>query len=59
MNAELSRACRPKYSAKVLLRMLLFAYLRKIFSDRRISEMIEENLTMRWLMKKYFNCPKL
>ncbi|HCD06654.1 MAG TPA: hypothetical protein DEQ50_00035 [Lactobacillus sp.] len=39
--------------------MLLFAYLRKIFSDRRISEMIEENLTMRWLMKKYFNCPKL
>ncbi|AVK63274.1 IS5/IS1182 family transposase [Lactobacillus sp. CBA3606] len=50
LDAESSRTGRPEYPARLLLKMLLFGYSRKVFSGRKIAEMAEENLPMRWLL---------
>lgn len=57
LEAESSWTGRPEYPAKMLLKMLLFAYSRKTFSGRKISEMAEENLPMRWLMGNILTIP--
>uniref|UniRef100_UPI0024BD4F9A IS1182 family transposase n=1 Tax=Lentilactobacillus sp. Marseille-Q4993 TaxID=3039492 RepID=UPI0024BD4F9A len=41
---------RPQYSPLMLLKMLLFAYSRKVFSGRKIQQMAEENIPMKWLI---------
>lgn len=40
---------RPAFHPAMLLKMILFAYARKTFSGRRIVEMNEENIPMKWL----------
>lgn len=40
---------RPAYHPAMLIKMLLFAYSRKVFSGRRIVEMNTENIPMKWL----------
>src|SRR5699024_10573191 len=57
LEAESSWTGRPEYPAKMLLKMLLFAYSRKVFAGRKISEMAEENLPMRWLMGNILTIP--
>ena len=57
LTAKSSWTGRPEYPAKMLLKMLLFAYSRKTFSGRLISEMAEENLPMRWLMGNVLTVP--
>jgi len=57
LTARSSWTGRPEYPAKMLLKMLLFAYSRKTFSGRLISEMAEENLPMRWLMGNVLTVP--
>jgi len=41
---------RPKYSPAMMMKLLLFAYMRHTFSGRAIQEMAEENLPMKWLI---------
>lgn len=41
---------RPEYSPAMLLKILLFAYMRRTFSGRRIQQMAEENIPMKWLI---------
>ncbi|WP_057881840.1 transposase [Companilactobacillus kimchiensis] len=57
LESESSWTGRPEYPAKMLLKMLLFAYSRKTFSGRHIAEMAEENLPMRWLMGNILTTP--
>lgn len=40
---------RPSYNPRVLVKVLLFAYSRGIFSGRKMEEMMVENLAMQWL----------
>lgn len=40
---------RPAYHPAMLMKMLLFAYSRRVFSGRRIVEMNAENIPMKWL----------
>lgn len=40
---------RPAFHPRMLLKMILFAYSRKVFSGRKIVEMNEENYPMMWL----------
>lgn len=40
---------RPAYHPAMLMKMLLFAYSRRVFSGRRIIEMNAENIPMKWL----------
>lgn len=40
---------RPVYHPAMLMKMILFAYSRKVFSGRRIVEMNAENIPMKWL----------
>ncbi|KRM02945.1 transposase [Lactobacillus kitasatonis DSM 16761 = JCM 1039] len=37
---------RPAYHPAMMLKILLFAYSRKVFSGRKIELMLEENLPM-------------
>ncbi|WP_283679811.1 transposase [Lentilactobacillus sp. Marseille-Q4993] len=41
---------RPQYSPLTMLKMMLFAYSRKVFSGRKIQQMAEENIPMKWLI---------
>lgn len=41
---------RPQYSPLMMLKMMLFAYSRKVFSGRKIQQMAEENIPMKWLI---------
>ncbi|WP_235807250.1 transposase, partial [Liquorilactobacillus cacaonum] len=44
---------RPrKYDLRVLLKLILFAYTKGIFSSRRINTLAEENLAARWLTQE-------
>lgn len=44
---------RPRdYSLKMLLKLLLFAYARGVFSSRQIQQLAEENLPARWLTQE-------
>ena len=42
---------RPAFHPAMLLKMILFAYSRKVFSGRKIIEMNEENIPMKWLSR--------
>lgn len=46
-----SREGRPAFHPAMLLKMILFAYSRKVFSGRRMVEMNEENIPMKWLSR--------
>ena len=50
LYANESRLGQPQYSPAMLLKMLLFAYSRQVFSGRKIQLMAEENLAMKWLI---------
>lgn len=41
---------RPSYPPQLLLKLLLFGYLRRTFSGRRLAQMANENLVMRWFI---------
>ncbi|WP_338757170.1 IS1182 family transposase [Levilactobacillus brevis] len=57
LEAESSWTGRPEYPVKMLLKMLLFSYSRSVFSGRKIAEMGDENLVMRWLMGNIVTVP--
>lgn len=40
---------RPAYHPAMMLKILLFAYSRRVFSGRKIELMLEENLPMMFL----------
>ena len=52
---EDSRAAtgRPSSHPAIMLKILLFAYLRQTYSGRKIEMMLDENLPMRWLAHDY------
>ena len=43
---DTAKTGRPAYHPAMMLKILLFAYLRKVFSGRKIELMLEENLPM-------------
>lgn len=47
---------RPAHHPKVLLKMLLFAYSRGIYSGRKIVRMNAENIAMKWLTGDDYIC---
>lgn len=44
---------RPQSHPAILLKILLFAFSRQIYSGRKIETMLEENLPMRWLARDH------
>jgi len=48
---------RPAYPAKLLLKMLLFGYSRQTFSGRKIADLADENIAMRWLIGDFPSTP--
>lgn len=44
---------RPSSHPALLLKILLFAYLRQIYSGRQIETMLVENLPIRWLARDH------
>lgn len=57
LEAESFWTGRPEYPVKMLLKMLLFSYSRSAFSGRKIAEVGDENLVMRWLMGNIVTVP--
>lgn len=49
METSFATTGRPAYHPAMLMKMVLFAYSRKVFSGRRIVEMNDENIPMKWL----------
>ena len=50
-----SNTGRPSYHPAMMLKILLFAYSRRVFSGRKIESMLEENLPMMiWLTIERF-----
>lgn len=47
---------RPAHHPRMLLKMILFAYSRSVFSGRKIVQMNEEVLPMRWLTQDHYVC---
>lgn len=47
---------RPAHHPRMLLKMLLYAYSRGVFSGRKIVEMNEENIPMKWLSRETYVC---
>lgn len=47
---------RPAHHPRMLLKMLLFAYSRSVFSGRKISQMNEELIPMKWLTHDEYVC---
>lgn len=45
---------RPNHHPRMLLKMILFAYSRSVFSGRKIVQMNEEELPMRWLTRDQY-----
>ena len=44
---------RPReYELSAMLKLLLFAYTRSVFSSRKIQQLAEENLSARWLTQE-------
>jgi len=37
------------YNPKMLLKVLVYGYLRNIYSSRKIEEMLKENIHMMWI----------
>ncbi|QYN52416.1 IS1182 family transposase [Lactobacillus panisapium] len=49
LEGESSATGRPAYHPARMLKILLFAYSRKVFSGRKIAQMLTENLPMMYL----------
>lgn len=49
LESESSATGRPAYHRARMLKILLFAYSRKVFSGRKIAQMLTENLPMMYL----------
>lgn len=44
---------RPReYSLSMMLKLMLFAYTRSVFSSRKIEQLAEESLLARWLTQE-------
>ena len=48
---ETSHTGRPAFHPAMLMKMTLFAYARQVFSGRKIVQMNEEIIPMKWLSK--------
>jgi len=48
---------RPSYPVQLLLKLFLFGYLRQTFSGRKIAQMADENLVMRWFIGANMRIP--
>lgn len=44
-----SHTGRPAFHPAMLLKMILFAYARQVFSDRKMVQMNDEVIPMKWL----------
>lgn len=53
---ETSHTGRPASHPAMLLKMTLFAYARQVFSDRKIVQMNEEVIPMKWLSQDTYVC---
>lgn len=51
-----SRLGRPGHHPRMLLKMLLFAYSRGVFSGRKIAQLNEESIPMQWLTQQEYVC---
>lgn len=47
---------RPAHHPQMLLKMLLFAYSRGVFSGRKIAQLNDENIPMKWLSRDTYVC---
>ncbi|MBL3530451.1 transposase [Companilactobacillus zhachilii] len=57
INIAYARTGRPAYPAKMILKMLLFGYSKQIFSGRKIFDLVDDNLSMRWLIGNVNSVP--
>lgn len=48
---------RPSYPPQLLLKLLLFGYLRRTFSGRKLAQLANENLIMRWFIGPNLTIP--
>ena len=55
---ETASTGRPAYHPAMLLKMTLFAYARQVFSGRKIVQMNEEVIPMKWLSQDTYVCYK-
>lgn len=55
---EKSSTGRPAFHPAMLLKMTLFAYARQVFSGRKIVQMNEEVIPMKWLSQDTYVCYK-
>lgn len=46
---DFSKEGRPAYHPCMMAKVILYAYTKKVFSGRKIEEMLRENIPMRWL----------
>lgn len=53
---EKSPTGRPAFHPAMLLKMTLFAYARQVFSGRKIVQMNEELIPMKWLSQDTYVC---
>lgn len=53
---QTSHTGRPAHHPRMLLKMILFAYSRKVFSGRKIAQMNEESIPMKWLSRDEYVC---
>ena len=53
---QTSHTGRPAHHPRMLLKMILFAYSRKVFSGRKIAQMNEESIPMKWLTRDEYVC---
>ncbi|HFU4093325.1 TPA: transposase, partial [Streptococcus suis] len=53
---ETSHTGRPAFHPAMLLKMTLFAYARQVFSGRKIVQMNEEVIPMKWLSQDTYVC---
>ena len=49
LSEETSHTGRPAFHPAMLMKMTLFAYARQVFSGRKIVQMNEEVIPMKWL----------
>ena len=55
---ETSYTGRPAFHPAMLMKMTLFAYARQVFSGRKILQMNEEVIPMKWLSQDTYVCYK-
>ncbi|WP_429973729.1 transposase [Enterococcus sp. AZ163] len=41
-----------EHDLSLMLKLLIFAYIRSVFSSRKIEQLVEESLPARWLMQE-------